>query len=310
MKKIFTLILMTAMMPWCASAQTGTQLPLGGGWNNGFVGEADVYSYTVEKLYGAADFACNVLSADYPKCILEFEEPLAANFQINYSWKASADAEGGDTQTRYGVAVGDGAKKTFEIPFDTEHPYITSVSVQHTDENAANLSIKKLILVSATDEQKKVAPAFTGWAGTDNTVLYRGTVSFNAQYQQIVIKNVAGKSNLTLKVELGEGTENVQMCVDYEDNTSEWPKFEGKTITFTTKTDAIIKNVGIQYAATEPASIYVDGAWDISGSDAIEKVEIVNTVNAELYSVAGQKVGKNYKGLVIDRATGKKFINR
>ena len=64
------------------NAQTETPLVLGGGWNAGFVGESDVYDFTVSKQWGAAEFACNVNSADYPKFILEFEDPLPANLKV------------------------------------------------------------------------------------------------------------------------------------------------------------------------------------------------------------------------------------
>ena len=36
----------------------------------------------------------------------------------------------------------------------------------------------------------------------------------------------------------------------------------------------------------------------------------VAAANAEFVNAAGQKVGKNYKGLVINKATGKKYINK
>ena len=42
----------------------------------------------------------------------------------------------------------------------------------------------------------------------------------------------------------------------------------------------------------------------------VEKVEVLNASNAEFVNAAGQKVGKNYKGLVINKATGKKYINK
>lgn len=74
MKKLFTLIV-AAFMAVSVNAQTETPLVLGGDWNAGFAGDADVYDFTINKQYGAAEFACNVNSADYPKYILEFEEP-------------------------------------------------------------------------------------------------------------------------------------------------------------------------------------------------------------------------------------------
>ena len=100
------------------------------------------------------------------------------------------------------------------------------------------------------------------------------------------------------------------MCVDYEDGSSEWPQFTGKVATFTTKAGAVIKNCGIQFTAENAsASVKVVGAWIIEAT-GVEKVEVLNAANAEFVNAAGQKVGKNYKGLVINKATGKKFINK
>ena len=249
MKKLFTLIV-AAFMAVSVNAQTETPLVLGGGWNAGFAGDADVYDFTISKQWGAAEFACNVNSADYPKYILEFEDPLPANFQVNYTWKTSADAEGEATPA-YGRAVGDGTTKKFELFFDQEHPYIVGVGVQHTDEEEVNLKVKKLTLVGADATEKKIDPTFTGWAGTDNTVVYKGVVSFDKQYQQLAINGLAGKSDVTVKVKLAGPTPNVQMCVDYEEG-SEWPQFNGSDeTTFTTKEGGVIKNVGIQYTGEE-----------------------------------------------------------
>ena len=306
MKKLFTLIV-AAFMAVSVNAQTETPLVLGGGWNAGFAGDADVYDFTVSKLYGAAEFACNVNSADYPKCILEFEDPLPANFQVNYTWKTSADAEGEATPA-YGRAVGDGATKKFELYFDQEHPYIVNVSVQHTDDKEVNLKVKKLTLVGADASEKQVDATFTGWAGTDNTVSYKGVVSFDGLYQQLAINGLAGKSNVTVKVKLAEPTPNVQMCVDYEEG-SDWPQFNGSDeTTFTTKEDAVIKNVGIQYTDPEknPAKVSVLGAWLITTTTGISNIENVKLQDGKAFNLAGQQVAKGYKGIVIK--DGKKMV--
>lgn len=308
MKKLITLFAAVLMAVGASAQETGTPIALGGGWNAGFAGDTDVYNFTVVKQYGAADYACNVLAADYPKCIVELEEALPANFQINYVWKESAEET---TETpAYGRAVGDGEKKSFEIIFEDGHNYITSVSVQHTDAVEANLVIKKLTLVAKSGENKIVSPVFTGWAGTDNTQYYKGTVSFNGQWQQLVLKDVTGMKDIQIKVELAEDATDVQMCVDYEDGSSEWPQFTGKVATFSTKEGAVIKNCGIQFKAAEgSASVEVVGAW-IIGTTGVQKIEVLNPANAEFVNAAGQKVGKNYKGLVINKATGKKYINK
>lgn len=306
MKKLFTLIV-AAFMAVSVNAQTETPLVLGGGWNAGFAGDADVYDFTISKKWGAAEFACNVNSADYPKYILEFEDPLPANFQVNYTWKTSADAEGEATPA-YGRAVGDGTTKKFELFFDQEHPYIVGVGVQHTDEEEVNLKVKKLTLVGADATEKKIDPTFTGWAGTDNTVVYKGVVSFDKQYQQLAINGLAGKSDVTVKVKLAGPTPNVQMCVDYEDNTSEWPSFGGSDeITFTTKEGGVIKTMGIQYTDDKnPAKVSVLGAWLISTTTGISNIENVKLQDGKAFNLAGQQVAKGYKGIVIKN--GKKMV--
>lgn len=306
MKKLFTLIV-AAFMAVSVNAQTETPLVLGGGWNAGFAGDADVYDFTISKQWGAAEFACNVNSADYPKYILEFEEPLPANFQVNYTWKTSADAEG-EATTAFGRAKGDGATKKFELSFDQEHPYIVGVGVQHTDEEEANLKVKKLTLVGADATEKKIDPTFTGWAGTDNTVFYKGVVSFDKRYQQLAINGLDGKSNVTVKVKLAGPTPNVQMCVDYEEG-SEWPQFNGSGETiFTTKEGGVIKTMGIQYTDEKenPAKVSVLGAWLISTTTGISNIENVKLQDGKAFNLAGQQVAKGYKGIVIKN--GKKMV--
>lgn len=59
MKKLFTLIA-AAFMAVSVNAQTETPLVLGGDWNAGFAGDADVYDFTINKQYGAAEFACKM----------------------------------------------------------------------------------------------------------------------------------------------------------------------------------------------------------------------------------------------------------
>ena len=63
--------------------------------------------------------------------------------------------------------------------------------------------------------------------------------------------------------------------------------------------------------ASYPATISIKKITRvISDPTGVEKVEVLNAANAEFVNAAGQKVGKNYKGLVINKATGKKYINK
>lgn len=266
MRILGTLLFVALLYATGANAQREIPLNLGGGWNAGFAAESDVYSYTINALWIAAEFPCNVSSADYPKYIVEFEEPLPANFQINYAWKESAEATG-EPKAEYNKAYGIEPTTKYELNFDPSHPYITNVSVQHTDDVSAKIKIKKLTLVSKDGKNNLIiAPKLNNWGntanGTDDTKFYKGTVKYDGQWQQLLIKGVDGKKGVTIHVEFAENYENIQMCVDYEDGTSEWPWIGSRSaVTFTTKADAPIKNVGIQFnVAGQTAQVKVNSA--------------------------------------------------
>lgn len=177
MKKFLTLVA-TAFMAANVFAQSATPLVLKRGTSAGFAGETEVYDFMMKEPYEAASFTCNVNSADYPKYILEFEQPLPKNFEVTYDWKESADPEGKVTR-EFGRAVGDGTTTKIELSFGEAHPYITEVRVQHNGNEETELKIKKLTLVGKDNTEKKIDAAFTGWAGTDNTKTYKGVVSYN-----------------------------------------------------------------------------------------------------------------------------------
>ena len=70
MKKLFTLIV-AAFMAVSVNAQTETPLVLGGDWNAGFAGDADVYDFTVSQAVGCSRVClqCQLcrLSKVYPR---------------------------------------------------------------------------------------------------------------------------------------------------------------------------------------------------------------------------------------------------
>lgn len=100
------------------------------------------------------------------------------------------------------------------------------------------------------------------------------------------------------------------MCVDYEEGVdSEWPQFNGSDeTTFTTKEDAVIKTMGIQYTDPEnnPAKVSVLGAWLITTTTGISNIENVKLQDGKVFNLAGQQVAKGYKGIVIKN--GKKMV--
>ena len=265
MKNLFTLLFVALLSTTGANAQREIPLTLGGGWNAGFAGESDVYSYTINAKHLAAEFPCNVTSAEYSKCIVEFEEPLPENFAIPYVWKESADKE--EEKGEYGKTVGNDTRTKFEVNFDPNHPYITKVQVQHMDDVSAKINkLKKLTLVSKDGKNNlTIAPTFGDWGnpanGTDDTQFYKGTVKYNGQYQQLKLNGVDGQKGVTIHVEFADNYENIQMCVDYEGK-SEWPWIgSNSAVTFTTDAEFAIKNVGIQFkAADQTAQVTVNSA--------------------------------------------------
>lgn len=62
----------------------------------------------------------------------------------------------------------------------------------------------------------------------------------------------------------------------------------------------------VYYPAWQGRATFEFAEMSTSGINDIK----VAAANAEFVNAAGQKVGKNYKGLVINKATGKKFINK
>ena len=305
MKNLFTLLFVALLSATGANAQREIPLTLGGGWNAGFAGESDVYSYTLNSQWTAAEFVCNVPSADYPKYIVEFEEPLPANFQINYEYKESAEAE--SSTPMYGRGVGDGETTKFELSFDSSHPYIAKVAVQHTDAVSASIKIKKLTLVSKDGESKlNIAPTLINWGssehGTDNTVFYKGTVNFDKQWQQLELNGVKGMKGVTIHVEFADNYENIQMCVDYEGDNHEWPQIGGKSdVTFTTNTELAIEKVGIQFiAADQTAQVTVNSATQyMTDPTSINEVNTECVNHGVIRNLAGQRVNRLTKGINI-----------
>ena len=92
-----------------------------------------------------------------------------------------------------------------------------------------------------------------------------------------------------------------------------YPESEGGTKDITDQPENVTSIV-LQMCDTEatyPATISIKKITRvISDPTGVEKVEVLNAANAEFVNAAGQKVGKNYKGLVINKATGKKYINK
>ena len=100
-----------------------------------------------------------------------------------------------------------------------------------------------------------------------------------------------------------------QLIADTEVNND---NFVNKECKFVTKKNGIIY-IGFHANTTnyeDAMNLYIDNIrLEAIGSTNIDGIKTTITTNdAPLYNLAGQKVGKNYKGIVIQN--GKKFMNR
>ena len=133
-----------------------------------------------------------------------------------------------------------------------------------------------------------------------------------------IVPNQYGGGNSTMRYKPLEVVDNkATFTVDVNDCTytgkGYYPEDEGGTKDITDQPENVTSIV-LQMCdneATYPATISIKKITRVtSGATGVEKVEVLNAANAEFVNAAGQKVGKNYKGLVINKATGKKFINK
>lgn len=294
MKKFLSLAV-AAMMAATASAQS-TPLQLKGGWNNGFSGPSDVYSYHITKAWnGITANANGVAKADFPKFKVILAEPCPAGLQVIYDYKKSDNTVG----NKYGAAdiVG---KTEAENSFIDEAVTITNIHI-HPDVDC-NIDIKiKAIQIIDNEGVSYDLPLKAGWECTDNTVYYTGTVSYGRQHQQIKFPGLEGKQDKKIKVELAKNATNVQMCVDYQniiegDRKSEWPQFNGgKQVIFTTNGGNPITSCGIQYTTPTPDEVEVKADVEVAGAWII--------ANATLTAVQDPKSPGNYYTTFFDGGT-------
>lgn len=269
MKKIFTLFALASAMFFSANADT--PLRIGGGWNEGFVGQANAFTFNINKQWGAAEFEIAFKSEDISTIKIEFEEPCPAGFQINYNWLANET----DTEStpQYNVADPTG-KTSVEVTINKEagHNYITQIACQYTGSDPVVLKIKNLQIATSNGVSTSY-PKFTSWAGSDETVYYTGEVYLPKQWMQLQVSELTGMSDVTVCVELNEYYDGVQLCIDYTDGSSEWPQFEANgSKTVTTKAGAEIKNFGIQHTEDGDLRVIVKGATLITESAGLDTI--------------------------------------
>lgn len=263
MKKFFTLILMTAMMPWCASAQNKVLQITGTGagvnpWDaqcfinlkNVQKGKANVVKFMV-KTTAVEDFKIGTESIDDLQT--EHKSEWGASAVFNYTDEITLTSEWTEVVVNF--------------------PGVTTVTCHSHCTHGDDFNNHK-------DGDTKHCTAET---------------LENFEYAATAILLNFGK----LPVGATICIDDMKVC-DAEGKILSTEDFENATVAESDQTKTVY------YPGWQNKATFDFVEMTVTGINSVK----VESADGEFYSVAGQKVGKNYKGLVIDRATGKKFINR
>ena len=144
------------------------------------------------------------------------------------------------------------------------------------------------------------------------TIKMEGVESATLVFEQCVNKYFGNvEEEATLWVKEGESDwKQINITYPALKEGSNWSNFEEQTIDLSEYAGKNIK-IGFKYTSTDNAA----GTWEIknisvtgvaSGINGV-KTEVGNNENAPMYNLAGQRVNKSFKGIVIQ--DGKKFVN-
>ena len=218
---------------------------------------------------------------------------------------------------------------------------ITDLTLQQADEGKVSIDVKAIYLIKTDGTAEKM----TAIDGTTNTVFSSGVLYCDRQWANSRLVDDKGmdltmaideKNIQRYTIEFDEApTVAVRLNALYDTGKKDdwnnavmsdlvaYPIEEGKT-----KVDIDIKasDLVLEGTPTPMSRLLLQTTTpEFSGkvglkiksisrtiidATGVQKVEVLNAANAEFVNAAGQKVGKNYKGLVINKATGKKYINK
>ena len=203
---------------------------------------------------------------------------------------------------------------------------VTDMSLQQADAGKASIDVKSISLVKEDDTVEKLTAC--GSDCYNNTAYKSCTLKFAGWGSQAPLKNDNGEDltfdpagNVAYKYEIKFAeaiTFDVALSLNYKDAENKDQSIEFKATSGATE---LVVDVNAENCTQSILSTGIKGFSDQSikiasvkrttiDATGVEKVEVLNAANAEFVNAAGQKVGKNYKGLVINKATGKKYINK
>ena len=308
-------------------------------------GAAEGNSYYFFKLIGTGN---SIKKADYKGMEVEFSradsESSCAKLRLCYNngpWNKYFVP--GETT----LSVNFEEDKRADVPATIDDVVIQLDPQAENASVAASIDIKKIYLIKSDDTKELLKTLDGGKWGTAMAFgpMASATLKIPTRWSTVEMVDAnndkltfdpASKKLHTFTLELEEATELSLQILGFDN--SNQAKYPGGFVasadkkTFTMSLDpekvdalkeiriqAITPKVGDEGNSAEDNAIAIDYPQvikvksitrTITTSTGVEKVEVLNAANAEFVNAAGQKVGKNYKGLVINKATGKKFINK
>ncbi|MGM9777662.1 MAG: hypothetical protein ACI3ZD_04925 [Prevotella sp.] len=325
MKKLITLFA-AAIMAVGANAQTEELWVSSGnpGWYQATVANVSTLeNFHIDfrskwSVYQLVDDTNPITLADYKGVKIEYTIDTSSTIAINLNVAGEQYSELPADQSSV-IILFDKDDKLSEL---TE---VKDMSLQQADAGKASIDVKSISLVKIDDSEVQFTTC--GTKCYNNTAYKSCTLKFAGWGSQGLLRNDNGEdltfdpaSGLSYKYEIKFAeaiTFDVALSLNYKDGDAD------KSVEFIAASGAteLVATVNSENCTQSIVSTGIKGFSDQSIKIAsvkrttidptgVQKIEVLNPANAEFVNAAGQKVGKNYKGLVINKATGKKFINK
>lgn len=348
MKKIFALIAAAMMVVGVYAQEETLQIKTDATWGgSGLVREVLPVDGDISLSLKGQWQSFNIITeangierAGYKGMKLEYSrdasETVLVNLVLNYG---HVDDEANGTHSwdgTYKALTADNNSVSFD--FDEQVPAkITKLIIQQGEAGAANIYLKALYLIKDDGTEVQFKKWATSGDGIGDTFAF-GAIKVNGQWNNCQIVDAQGKSlafdpsenkTYTYTMILEEPTTvglqlmPVRLKEDGSEDGFGWTVFgiNGTTYTAEITPENITSPFALLRLQVFTTADKVEGGYPqivkiksitrtVKTVTAIDGVNMEQGEQAVMYNIAGQTVGKNYKGLVIDAVTGKKYVNK
>lgn len=260
------------------------------------------------------------------------------NLHINVGKKE--DGTGNDWDGMYQRLESDKTEISFDFSAEVlALEKIKLITLQQAEEGFANVLVKKIYLIKEDGTEEQLAPfamAGDGLAGGD--IWESAVLKYRGLYANVQLVDKDGNSltydptsntKQIITIEYAEKPSINLVLLPNKEEKDQWGSYTPYTYAlnanYDKKVEVTIDSTVDDGKITGPVvemRLFANGETDTFPAEVqivkitrkivdvtgIEKVETISVDNTEYVNVAGQPVGKNYKGLVINKATGAKKV--